>query len=85
MNHREPPVAPYGVVISYDGCPRGDVDLPQAWGTREQCAQFIAEHLPPKGYDFDILCIETGRHTSYMIPASSVRRVRLTMQDITNS
>lgn len=57
--------------------------MPQAWGDIPECAQFIANHLPPKGYDFAIYPIGEGRCPSYMIPHPTVHRpVRLTIQDI---
>lgn len=83
-SYSEPPIPPYTVVIEHDGCPRGYVDMPQAWGDVADCAQFIANHLPPRGgYEFGIKNIDSGRMVSYMVPPATVhRRVRLTMQDI---
>jgi hypothetical protein len=80
---REAPIAPYGVTIEHDGCHRGDVALPEGWGTREQCAAYIASHLPPKGYEFGIVHIDSGRQVSFMIPPHAGRRIRLRLQDFT--
>jgi hypothetical protein len=83
MSYTEPAIPPWGVAIEHDGCFRGWVDLPQAAGDVEHCAQFIANHLPPVGYEFNIYPIDGGHLRSFMIPAPTVaRRVRLTIQDI---
>lgn len=70
------------VVVSYDGCPNWVVDLPDAKGTPEECFRFMANHLPPKGCEFDFRTIGGGRLISYMLPEPTVaRRYRLHMQD----
>lgn len=80
----EQPVPPWGVAIEYDGCLRGYVALPQAVGTHEECAQFIANHLPPRGYEFNIYPTEPARLRSFLIPPPTVaRRIRLHIQDCT--
>lgn len=80
-SYREPPIPPFVVGVSHDGVTNWEIDLPQAWGTREQCAEFIAAHLPPKGAEFTIICTDTGREVSYLIPPSNTERVRLQWQD----
>lgn len=80
----ECPIPPWAVAVESDGCFWAWVSLPQAWGTHEQCAQFIANHLPPRGYDFNIYPVGGDRRLmSYTIPPATVaRRVRLTVQDL---
>lgn len=83
-NPAKAPVAPWAVAVEQDGCFRAWVNMPQAWGEHEQCAQFIANHLPPYGYEFNIYPVDGGRLRSFMIPAPTVeRRIRLTVQDLT--
>ncbi len=83
MCFKEGEIPPWGVAVEQDGCFRAWVDMPQAAGTHEQCAQFIADHLPPRGYEFNIYPIEGGRLRSYMIPPPSVvRRIRLLVEDL---
>lgn len=82
QSYREPPIPPYGVTVEHDGCHCGDVNLPQAWGTREQCEAFIAAHLPPKGCEFGLLHLDSGRQVSYMVRPVA-RRKRIGWSDIT--
>lgn len=73
--------AEYQVVVSYDGCSEYRVDLPDARGSRNDCVTFIELHQPPKGSQFDIMQMETGRVISFMyMPA--VKQRRLSMQDL---
>ena len=71
---KEASIPPFGVVLTYDGSVIGDMKSPSAWGTREQCAQWIADHIAPFACEFDIRDIDSGRLASYLCPVPSVRR-----------
>lgn len=78
----EDPIPPYTVALEHDGCLRGYIANPHGWGTFEQCLQFIADHLPPRGYDMTVYPTDGGRLRSYRLPYPTVhRRVRLHVQD----
>jgi hypothetical protein len=82
-HYQEPSTPPWGVAVESDGCFRAWVDLPQAVGDHEHCAQFIANHLPPQGYEFNIYPIDGGRLRSFVVPPATVARPkRLTQQDL---
>jgi hypothetical protein len=70
----------FKVVIEQDGCYRCDVKSAgqTITGTLEQCAQFVANHLPPEGwwYSLSVYPVEPGPLTSYMVPAPTVARRR---------
>lgn len=78
---KEAPIPPYAVAVSYDGCTNWDVSLPQAQGTKEQCLDFVSKHLPPKGCEFDIIDVDSGRSVSYVFTPAA-RRYRLQWQDL---
>lgn len=78
----ESPIPPYSVALEQDGCLRGWIAMPAGWGTFDQCVRFLADHLPPHGYQLAVYPTDDARLRSYMIPPPSVpRRVRLTVQD----
>jgi hypothetical protein len=84
QSYSEPPIPPYAVVLTNpdSGEVLFDVELPDAVGTREDCADFIGRHMAPAGYQLDLLHIDTGRLCSYMVERAP-RRTRLTIQDCT--
>jgi len=82
--YTEEPIPSYAVTVEQDGCFRGYVDLPTAYGTLEQCKEFISNHLPPRGADmFGIQNLDTGRQVSYVCnPPTVARRIRLHWEDL---
>ena len=77
-------MAGYTVVVSGGGSVLGDVDLPDAKGTWAAGVQFISNHLPPSGHEFDIRDEATGRLASYVEVEPTVpRRYRLHVEDVT--
>lgn len=80
----EAPIPPYAVVLTNpdSGEVLFDIDLPAAAGSRENCTDFIGQHIAPAGYQLDMIHIDTGRLCSYVVTRAP-RRVRLTLQDCT--
>lgn len=70
----------FKVVIEHDGCFYCDVKSngKVITGTLKQCAQIVANHLPPTGRKFSLSVypVEPGHLVSYMIPAPTVARRR---------
>ena len=67
----------YKVVLEWDGCHVRDLTTE---GGREDCQQWIANHLCPNGqkYEMGIVNTETGRQVSFLIPVPTVaRRIRV--------
>ena len=82
--YQKPSILLYRVAVENDGCFRAWVDNPCAYGSIAECAQFIANHLPPRGYEgLAIYPTGEGRRPSYILPPPTYRRrIRLLVQDL---
>lgn len=65
-SYREPEIPPFAVCYSRDGVVhKDDVFM----GTREECLTYMKHHKPTKGFEFDLMDIDTGRLVSFKRPA----------------
>lgn len=73
------------VVLSFDNDVVATVSgLPGSVGTREDCLNFIAQHNPPAGYEFEIQDMSTGRLVGYAV-RQVPNRVSLLVQDLSHN